>query len=330
MLRLAPVKTSESPHIRRPRAAQAAATWEEELELELGAEIALGKDAELLHDDPASPHEIMHECSDTPTKWETLPSSVVKSTGRTMQILEFFDHHQAAANIAQVARALDYPQSSTSEIMRSLNVLGYLSYNNRDRTFMPTSRVRLLGTWALDQLHGEDRLSSLVRKANKISGQTAFLAIRNKLASQYIQVAQSTTSLRLHLTPGQQRPLLRSASGRALLKDVSDSEISKLVRRVNAEKQPDESLVCLDELLIDVNFIRENKYLYLGRSEISPGAAVIALSLPEDVFPVPTVIGIGGAAVIIESRKDALIEGLSELVRDHLLTTESAPPVTAT
>ena len=42
----------------------------------------------------------------TPAKWEPLPDSVVKSTGRTMQILEFFDHHQAPSNISQVARAL--------------------------------------------------------------------------------------------------------------------------------------------------------------------------------------------------------------------------------
>jgi len=258
-------------------------------------------------------------------KWESLPSNVVKSTGRTMQILEFFDDFQAPANIAQVARALDYPQSSTSEIMRSLNVLGYLSYNNQDRTFLPTSRVRLLGSWVFDQLHGEDRVSSLVRKANKVSGQTAYLAIRNKLFSQYIQVAQATTSLRLHLTPGQQRPLLRSASGRVLLKDVPDSEISKLVRRINAEKQVDESLIGLDELLADVKFIRENKYLYVERSEISPGAAVIAMSLPEALFPVPTVLGIGGAVEMIAPQRDRLVAALSDLVRDHLLAKVNEP-----
>ena len=252
-------------------------------------------------------------------KWEPLPSSVVKSTGRTMQILEFFDHHQAPANIAQVARALDYPQSSTSEIMRSLNALGYLSYNNADRTFIPTSRVRFLGSWVLGQLHGEDRLSSLVRKVNAASGQTAYLAIRNKLEAQYIQVAQATTSLRLHLTPGQRRPLLRSTSGRALLKNLSDSEISKLVRRVNAEKQPEDSLIPFDKVLEDVSFVRENGYLFIPRSEISPGAAVIAVCLPDGMFPVPTVIGVGGAAEFIAPQKDSIVRFVGELIRDHLI-----------
>ena len=285
--------------------------------MELGTAVDL-KDEDILHADADQASELRPDYSNKSVKWEALPSNVVKSTGRTMQILEFFDHHQGSANIAQVARALDYPQSSTSEIMRSLNALGYLSYNNHDRTFMPTSRVRLLGSWVLDQLHGEDRLSSLVRKVNTISGQTAFLAIRNKLSSQYIQVAQAMTSLRLYLTPGQQRPLLRSVSGRALLKDLSDAEISKLVRRVNAERLPDESLICLDQLLADVNFLREHGYLFVEKSEVSPGAAVIVMSLPDDVFPVPTVIGVGGATEAIAPRKDWLVSSLSTLIREHL------------
>jgi DNA-binding IclR family transcriptional regulator len=261
---------------------------------------------------------VAHGGTETPIKWEPLPEDVVKSTGRTLQILEFFDHHQGPANIAQVARALDYPQSSTSEIMRSLNVLGYLSYDIRNRTFMSTSRVRLLGSWVMDELHGEDKLSSLVRKVNAISGQTAYLAIRNKLEAQYIQVAQATTSLRLHLTPGQRRPLLQSASGRALLKDVSDAEIGKLARRVNAERGPDDNPICFDELLADVNFVRERKYFYQARSQISPGAAVIAMTLPEEMFRVPTVLGVGGAAEIISPQKDSLIQFMSDLIRDHL------------
>jgi len=260
---------------------------------------------------------------DASVKWEPLPENVVKSTGRTLQILEFFDHHHGPANIAQVARELDYPQSSTSEIMRSLNVLGYLSYDNRDRTFMPTSRVRLLGSWVMDALHGEDKLSSLVRKVNAISGQTAYLAIRNKLEAQYIQVAQATTSLRLHLTPGQRRPLLQSASGRALLKDVSDTEIGKLVRRVNAERGEGAEPISFDELLADVNFVREHKYFYQARSQISPGAAVIAMTLPEQMFPEPTVLGVGGAAEIIEPQKDSLIQFMAQLIRDHLLAKEA-------
>ena len=104
-----------------------------------------------------------------------------------------------------------------------------------------------------------------------------------------------------------------------MLKDVADAEISKLVRRVNAERQPDEDLICLNQLLDDVHFIRKNKYYFLDRSEISPGAAVLVMTLPEEMFPTSTVIGVGGAAELIRPQASALVASISELIRDHLL-----------
>ena len=46
-----------------------------------------------------------------------------------------------------LSRSLEYPQSSTSELLRCLTRLGYLHYNRYRRTFSPTARVALLGSW---------------------------------------------------------------------------------------------------------------------------------------------------------------------------------------
>ncbi|MDP3494883.1 MAG: helix-turn-helix domain-containing protein [Hyphomonadaceae bacterium] len=248
------------------------------------------------------------------TKWEELPTGIVKSAGRTMQILEFFDDYKSPASITEISRALSYPTSSTAEIIWSLHAMGYLSYDGAERTFIPTSRVRFLGSWVNSRLHGVDRLSRLIQKVNMVSGQTTFLAIRNNLSSQYIQVAQATTTLRLHLTPGQRRPLLRSASGLALLKNVDDAEISKIVRRANAERSECDEVLEAAKILDDVHFVRKNNYIFVANSKISPGAAVIAMTLPETLFPVPTVIGVGGVAEVISPKKDALIKFMTNLI----------------
>src|SRR3546814_12145725 len=74
-----------------------------------------------------------------------LPTSVVKSAGRALQILEYFDDARREANMIDISRALHYPESSTSILLRSLVALGYLDYDRRKRTYRPNSRVRLLG-----------------------------------------------------------------------------------------------------------------------------------------------------------------------------------------
>lgn len=66
--------------------------------------------------------------------WPSIPPSVVKSAGRVLQILEFFDDVKREANVVEICRALGYPQSSTSVLLRSLVQLGYLAYTPKGRS----------------------------------------------------------------------------------------------------------------------------------------------------------------------------------------------------
>ena len=258
------------------------------------------------------------EANTKDSHWETLPQGIVKSAGRVMQILEFFDDFQKEANITDVSNALCYPQSSTSELMRSLHKLGYLQYDPRNRTFVPTSRVRLLGSWINTGLHGTDRLSRIVTELNDEFGHAAYLAARNEMCAQYIHVIQATTSLRLHLTPGQKRPLVRSAAGLVLLSDLDDAEISKIVRRDNAERRKGSDLVDVKDVLASTAQIRIDHFIHVPESRISPGAAVIAMALPRELFNPPLVMGVGGAAKNLNPSADEIIGFMKELVVRHL------------
>ena len=60
--------------------------------------------------------------------------------------------------------------------------------------------------------------------------------------------------------------------------------------------------------------------------KISPGAAVLAAVLPEEMFPVPTVIGVGGAAEILCSQKGSLLTLVFDLIRDELLERNKRNP----
>ena len=256
---------------------------------------------------------------ESPVKWEGLPDGVVKSAGRTMQILEYFEHIQRPSNIAEIVRVLGYPQTSASEILRSLRLLGYLHYDPKDRTYCPKSRVRFLGSWINTPVHGQDRLSRFVKMLNQEFGHTVFLSIRNDMCSQYIQVAQATTSLRLHLVPGQRRPLLKSLSGRTLLKDTRDAEISKLVRRANAETPAGEPLLRLEDVMQSISFLRKNNYLYTQESLVTPGAAVITMPMPKALFPEPTVLGVGGATNNMDPNKDEIISFMAKMIANEIM-----------
>ncbi|MFH1341462.1 MAG: helix-turn-helix domain-containing protein [Pseudomonadota bacterium] len=112
-------------------------------------------------------------------------TGVVKSAIRTLEILEYFDEVQQPLNIVAVATALDYPQSSTAALLRSLTTMGYLHYNSRKLTYVPTDRVPFLGSWINPALFQEAGLRSVFRSLHR----AASVACR-------VMVLRSTSSIR--------------------------------------------------------------------------------------------------------------------------------------
>jgi DNA-binding IclR family transcriptional regulator len=103
-------------------------------------------------------------------------NSVVKSAARVLEVFEYFDSVRTESTIMDIARALSYPQSSTSVLVKSLVELGYLQHGARYRTYRPTPRVTLLGAWVEPMLSAEGAVLQLMDDLGKATGETIILA----------------------------------------------------------------------------------------------------------------------------------------------------------
>lgn len=241
-----------------------------------------------------------HPQADVATVVDAAPTrpAVVKSAGRVLEILEFFDEVRREAQVAEIAMRLGYPQSSTSLLLKSLTQLGYVDYDARTRTFLPTARVALLGTW-LDA--GPVRDGSLIRMLEDLSratGDTIILAARNGIYSQYIHVVQARTAIRFHVPQGSRRLVVWSATGFALLGLADDEQIRALVRRTNAELAPAQPIEAR-RAVANVRQLREQGYFF-SHGLVTPGAGSIAMPLPRGVDRRDRALAIGVSGLLDE------------------------------
>lgn len=79
-----------------------------------------------------------------------VPDDVIKSCGRTLQILEYMDDVKRPVTAIELVEALHYPQSSVSALLRSMVVMGFLHLNDQTRRYSPSLRVLFLGHWIDD------------------------------------------------------------------------------------------------------------------------------------------------------------------------------------
>jgi len=204
---------------------------------------------------------------------------VVKSAARALRILEFFDDVQRAARLSEISRRLDLPASSTSVLLHSLVQLGYLSHDRVLRTFKPTLRVGMLGSWTTGTMADDGWLARVLQELSDGTGETISLAARNGIYAQYIRVVQATNALRIQVPTGTRRLLVWSAAGVALLSEADEREIAALVRRTNAEHRSGRDRIELRRVLENIDRFRRQGYFF-SRGLVTPGGGHISMRLP--------------------------------------------------
>lgn len=239
----------------------------------------------------------------------------VKSAKRVLEIFEFFAERQAAATVGEVVDALGWPQSSTSNLLKSLVQLRYLAYDGQTRSFLPTMRIALLGGWVHDKMFSSISLVGLLETLRATTGHTVLLGMQNDIWVQYIHVILADLE-DWYIKSGSLRPLCRAAVGRVLLTLKSDVDVLGLARRINAEESNPERYIRSGELLAELDLIRRQGYAYTEGTVI-PNNGVIAVELPTPASQAPLAIGIGCPIPLLRRDRDKIVSLLQDAVRPY-------------
>jgi IclR family acetate operon transcriptional repressor len=229
------------------------------------------------------------------TRRQEITADLVKSAGRTIQILEYFTEVRRDASICEISRALGYPQSSTAALLHTLTSMGYMVFDRRSRTYKPAGTVAFLGSWVDQRLA---RVGPVQAVMEAVAGRThdmVLLGCRNELYVKYVQVIQPESADRI-CANGTMRPLVNSGAGRALVSGLPDEEIKRIVLRSNASSVAVEPVSHV-EFLEDIKLFRRDGY-FIAPTPVE-GISQLVLTLPNPRGDSPLALALGG-------REDAL------------------------
>ncbi|SDR61652.1 IclR family transcriptional regulator [Paraburkholderia tuberum] len=239
----------------------------------------------------------------------------VKSAKRVLQILEFFAHNRRSASVGEIVDELDFPQSSTSVLLKSLTKLGYLDYDRQRHVYLPTMRVAFLGEWIHDQLFSDNSLSRITEQLHEKTGATVLIGMQNDIYVHYIHLIQEPQpTVPLYIKPGSLRPLHKAALGKVLLSQKTDVDALAIVRRINGEEPDPDQRVNTTALLAELDQIRRQGYAYT-ESTVRAGNGVVAMELPTPSSQPPMAIGLGASIEVLKANKNEFIDLLDETVR---------------
>jgi DNA-binding IclR family transcriptional regulator len=237
-----------------------------------------------------------------------------KSAARALELFEYFNERRPEATVMEIAREYGYPQSSTSELVNCLVQMGFLRRVRRGRSYRPTARVAMLGSWVHPRLfrHGKlfrlmDELSEQVEAPVALSGLVGLRVCQFHV----VGVAEERSS---ELEP-YGASLLRSAMGKLLLSTFDRSHICKLTHRLNADASA-QNRIRAEDLIADIEQVRRDGFAS-STALVKGDAGVCAILLPQHAADEPLALGVG-VAQCDPRGVDFYVKAIRNAVASHL------------
>jgi len=160
---------------------------------------------------------------------------LVRQALNVMELLEFFAARRRPATLTEIADELNWPRSSTFNLLSTLSAKGYLYEPRTKGGFFPSPSIceiaRLIG-------EAEPLPEELERLADDVAaatGETTAICAPSGVHALFLYVVESKSVIRYFAKVGSRTPIHASSSGRALLAQFSEAERHSLYRKVNFE-----------------------------------------------------------------------------------------------
>ena len=212
----------------------------------------------------------------------------VQSVERVFDLLNIITASGGESSLSELASRADLPLPTIHRLLRTLIPLGYVrQLPNRSYALGP-GLIRLgyaaglqLGTYAQPVLQG------LVNEL----GESANMAVLDGHMVVYVGQAQSSRSMRMFTEVGRRAHVHDTGVGKAILATLPEQQVVSIVSSMGMPTPTEKSLGTVDELLADLEKIRERGYA-VDDEEQEIGVRCFSMALPD--APTPTAISVSG------------------------------------
>ncbi|GAA4728549.1 IclR family transcriptional regulator [Nocardioides endophyticus] len=198
----------------------------------------------------------------------------VQSVNRALDLLECVAHRQAMT-LAEMAAEVALPAPTAYRLARTLVDRGYLR-QLPDRSYSLGFRLVPLGS-AAHRLVGIDAQQVLTDLVEDL-GETANLALLVGAQAEYVAQVPANFSMRMFTEVGRRVELHATGVGKALMAQMDDAAISRVVRARGLSRYTPHTIVTETALAAELGRIREQGFA-LDEQEQEVGVRCVAVPL---------------------------------------------------
>jgi DNA-binding IclR family transcriptional regulator len=233
------------------------------------------------------------------------------SVDNALWLLQLVAERQAL-RVSEAADLLGVARSTAHRLLSALRRRGFLMQDKPNGAYRPGPALYAIGMAAISRLDIRRIAQPVLEQLRDKTRETASLAVLEGTMVRFVECYEGTATVRIGSRAGVVRHAHASAVGKAILAELSDSELG---RRYPDEELPaptPASITSRRELMGELTQIRRQGYA-LNWEESSDGVAAVAVALRD-----PAGMPLGSISLAVPSMRLGNIAGLRALVPDVL------------
>ncbi len=195
-----------------------------------------------------------------PRDWhDKTAQNTIKSLDRAMEVFEFFSESQGKA-LSTLAGDLGQSPATIYRILVTLEGRGLVEFDQIEQVWHIGPRAYVIGTRFLKRTSLVERARPFLRRLMEDTGETANLGIEQSGQVLFVSQVETNASIRAFFPPGTLSPLHSSGIGKALMAQMEEPRLEKLLTAMPLEQFTEFTLADPAALRADLADTRQRGY----------------------------------------------------------------------
>lgn len=234
----------------------------------------------------------------------------LKSVERAFQILERVSLAKHGIGVTELATELKMYKSTIHRVLSTLVNLGYIEQDPTTERYKLGYKLLEVSSRLLGNLDLRREAMPFLQELADLTNEVVHLVVLNKGQVVYIEKVEGTETIRMHSRVGNLAPVHCTGVGKAILAFLPEAQVREIIRQYGLKPHTPHTLSTLEDLLADLNLIRERGYA-LDLEENEPGITCVAAPIFDHSGAV--VAAISASAPTIRMQSDRLNQLAKEI-----------------
>jgi IclR family acetate operon transcriptional repressor len=212
--------------------------------------------------------------AEAPEHGDDRSAKVVSSVENALRLLLMF-RTQDSIRVSRASAELGVARSTAHRLLNVLVSYGFVDQDAATRAYGPGPRLVELGMSVARTTDTLSIVHPLLERLSAATDETVHFMVREGTSTRFVDSVESRNPLRVTARVGVVYPAHSTSGGKALLAELSNSELRKLYPRRVLPSLTDRTVGTREELMAEVEQIRGLGYA-VNRGQSTPGISAVA------------------------------------------------------